>query len=150
MLDRVARIAITLSGSLGATGKGHGSDKAILLGLLGEEPDTVDVDAIAALVQRVRDTGRLRVLGTREIPFAERGDLAFNHRDTLPMHSNGMRFVSTDENGGVLADATYYSVGGGFVVADDPQSAGKRIVPDLTPASAMRPAKNTSLAGTRC
>src|SRR5688572_7226740 len=133
VLPRVVRIMVTLYGSLGATGKGHGSDKAILLGLLGEEPDTVDVDAIASLVQRVRESGRLRVLGTREIAFGERTDLVFNHRDTLPLHSNGMRFVATDANGGELAGGTYYSVGGGFVVADDPQSAGKRIVPDLTP-----------------
>ncbi len=133
VLERVARIAVTLYGSLGATGKGHGSDKAILLGLLGEEPDTVDVDAIASLVQRVRETGRLRVLGAHDIAFTERTDLVFNHRDTLPLHSNGMRFVATDANGGELAGGTYYSVGGGFVVADDPQSASKRIVPDLTP-----------------
>jgi L-serine dehydratase len=133
VLERVARISVTLYGSLGATGKGHGSDKAILLGLLGEQPDTVDVDAIPSLVQRVRETGRLRVLDANDIAFAERTDLVFNHHDALPLHSNGMRFVAAGADGGELDAATYYSVGGGFVVADDPQSAGKRIVPDLTP-----------------
>ncbi len=131
VLERVTRIEVTLYGSLGATGKGHGSDKAILLGLLGEEPDRVDVNAIASLVQRVRETGRLRVLGGHDIAFAERTDLAFNHHDTLPLHSNGMRFVATAADGSGLADGTYYSVGGGFVVADGPDS--RRIVPDLTP-----------------
>ncbi len=130
-LERVARIAVTLYGSLGATGKGHGSDKAIVLGLMGHEPDSVDVDAIAQLVQQVRETGRLRLLGVHEIAFAERDDLVFNHRDSLPLHSNGMRFAALDAEAGEIATGTYYSVGGGFVVADDGDS--RRIVPDLTP-----------------
>ena len=135
VLERTARIAVSLYGSLGATGEGHGSDKAILLGLLGEEPDTVDVDAIASLVQRVRESGRLRVLGTQDISFGERTDLVFNHHDTLPLHSNGMRFTAMDASGAQLLEGTYYSVGGGFVVSDEPAAgggAGKRIVPDLT------------------
>src|SRR5262245_14191302 len=139
LLERVARITVTLYGSLGATGKGHGSDKAILLGLSGHEPDSVDVDAIAGMVERIRATQRLAVFGEHEIGFQERADLTFNHKDTLPLHSNGMRFTAFDADGAELVAATYYSVGGGFVVSDAPVAPGnpsgteKRIVPDLTP-----------------
>ncbi len=136
LLARVARVSVTLYGSLGATGKGHGTDKAILLGLSGHEPDTVDVDAIAGTVDSIRTSQKLPLLGEREIGFDERRDITFNHRDTLPLHSNGMRFVATDAAGAELVTGTYYSVGGGFVVSDEPQPGGgteKRIVPDLTP-----------------
>jgi len=160
LLARVARVSVTLYGSLGATGKGHGSDKAILLGLMGHEPDTVDVNAIGSIVEAVRTAQKLALLGEREIAFDERRDLAFNHRDTLPLHSNGMRFVATDAAGADLASGTYYSVGGGFVVSDEPQPGGgseKRIVPDLTPLPlpfrtgdellALCARENTSIAG---
>jgi L-serine dehydratase len=136
LLPRTARVSVTLYGSLGATGKGHGSDKAILLGLSGHEPDTVDVDAIAGLVEKIRGAQQLSLLGEREIGFNERADLVFNHKDTLPLHSNGMRFVAADAGGAELVTGTYYSVGGGFVVSDEPAPDGgteKRIVPDLTP-----------------
>ena len=97
LLERVARISVTLYGSLGATGKGHGSDKAILLGLSGHEPDTVDVDAIAGIVERIRTTHEAAAARrARASPFDERADLTFNHKDTLPLHSNGMRFVGLD------------------------------------------------------
>ena len=136
LLARVARVSVTLYGSLGATGKGHGSDKAILLGLSGYEPDTVDVDAVAGMVEAIRASRRLSLLGERAIGFDDRADLVFNHKDTLPLHSNGMRFVASDAAGTDLATGTYYSVGGGFVVSDEPRAGGgteKRIVPDLTP-----------------
>jgi L-serine dehydratase len=135
LLDRVSGIQVMLYGSLGATGKGHGSDKAILLGLMGHEPDSVDVDAIAGIVERVRGKHELEVLGVRAIAFEEKRDLVFNHKDTLPLHSNGMRFVALGDGGAELANAIYYSVGGGFVVADAPAESGgttRAIVPDLT------------------
>ena len=135
LLGRVARIAVTLYGSLGATGKGHGTDKAILLGLSGHEPDSVDVDAIAGIVDKARATHTLSLLSSHAIPFDERTDLVFNHRDTLPLHSNGMRFTAFADGGAELTTGTYYSVGGGFVVSDEPAPGGgteKRIVPDLT------------------
>jgi len=135
LLTRVARISVTLYGSLGATGKGHGSDKAILLGLGGHEPDTVDVNAIAGMVERIRSSGRLELTGGHGIGFNERADLVFDHKNTLPLHSNGMRFMAFDAAGAELAAGTYYSVGGGFVVSDEPAAGGgteKRIVPDLT------------------
>jgi L-serine dehydratase len=96
----------------------------------------VDVDAIAGSVATIRESQRLSLLGTREIGFTERADLVFNHKETLPLHSNGMRFTAFDAGGTELAVGTYYSVGGGFVVSDEPQPGGgteKRIVPDLTP-----------------
>jgi len=135
LLSRVARISVMLYGSLGATGKGHGSDKAILLGLEGHEPDSVDVDAIAAMVERIRSSRELSVLGTQLIGFDEKRDLMFNHKDTLPLHSNGMVFTAFAGDGSELLAGTYYSVGGGFVVSDEPAPGGgteKRIVPDLT------------------
>jgi L-serine dehydratase len=135
LVARVARISAELYGSLGATGKGHGSDKAILLGLSGHEPDTVDVEAIAGIVERIRTSHELRLSGAHTLPFDEKRDLTFNHRETLPLHSNGMRFTAFAEGGEQLLRGTYYSVGGGFVVADEPAAGGgteKRIVPDLT------------------
>jgi len=133
--EHVTRVSVTLYGSLGATGKGHGTDKAILLGLSGHEPDTIDVEAIAGIVDRIRTSGELQPPGVRALKFDERRDLRFNHDDTLPLHSNGMLFKAFDESGAELATGTYYSVGGGFVVADEPAPGGgttKRIVPDLT------------------
>jgi L-serine dehydratase len=135
LLERVARISVTLYGSLGATGKGHGTDKAILLGLSGHEPDTVDVEAIAGIIERIRTSGELQVGGDHALRFDERRDLTFNHRDTLPLHSNGMLFAAYSADGAGLTTGTYYSVGGGFVVSDEPAADGgtaKRIVADAT------------------
>jgi len=135
LAPRVARISVTLYGSLGATGKGHGTDKAILLGLSGHEPDTVDVNAIAGIVQHIRDSGRLKLSGGHEVALDERRDLAFNHHDTLPLHSNGMLFAAYGEDGAGLTTGTYYSVGGGFVVSETEAAEGgttKTIVPDTT------------------
>jgi L-serine dehydratase len=132
----VARVSVTLYGSLGATGKGHGTDKAILLGLSGHEPDTVDVEAIAGIVHRIRESGRLQLAGGHEVAFEEKRDLTFNHHDTLPLHSNGMLFAAFAADGTGLTTATYYSVGGGFVVSESETAEGgttKRIVPDTTP-----------------
>ncbi len=94
LLPRATRVQSQLYGSLGATGKGHGSDKAVMLGLSGHEPDTVDVDRVPQLLARMRAQGRLALLGQREIAFAEKDDLKFHRRETLPFHANGMRFVA--------------------------------------------------------
>jgi L-serine dehydratase len=134
LLTRVDRVRAELYGSLGATGKGHGSDKAVLLGLEGEEPDQVDVDAIDARLAAIRRERRLNLGGTRPIAFDPRGDLAFLLR-ALPFHANGMRFIAFDGGGTELASRTYYSVGGGFVVSEElaaDGSAQKRIAPDTT------------------
>jgi L-serine dehydratase len=135
VLERTARVQSQLYGSLGATGKGHGSDKAVLLGLAGHEPDTVDVDAVPALLAAMRHEGRLLLLGRHGIAFHEREDLKFHRRESLPFHANGMRFIAFDAAGAELANRVYYSVGGGFVVSDEVAADGRRqkvIAPDTT------------------
>ena len=134
-LAATARVCAQLYGSLGATGKGHGSDKAVLLGLHGFEPDTVEVEGIAAQVSRIRDTKRLRLLGAHEVAFVEKTDLIFYRRETLPFHANGMRFSAFDASAAELLTRVYYSVGGGFVVSDEVAHDGskqKAIAPDTT------------------
>ena len=88
---RTTRVKAELYGSLGATGKGHGSDKAVLLGLAGHEPDSVDVDRIPALLRAIRDEGRLALAQGPSVAFDERNDLVFHRRESLPFHANGMR-----------------------------------------------------------
>ncbi len=134
-LPQVARLSADLYGSLGATGKGHGSDRAVLLGLAGHEPDRVDVDAIPALVAAIRNGRRLSLAGLHEIGFDERSDLRLHRRETLPLHPNGMRFTAFDAAGGVIDQRVYYSVGGGFVISADAAVDGGRhvaIAPDTT------------------
>jgi L-serine dehydratase len=133
LIDRVRRVQADLYGSLGATGKGHGSDKAVLLGLAGHEPDSVDADAIAGYLEAIRAPGQLKLLGEQTIAFDEKADLLFHRRETLPFHTNGMRFSAFDANGAELATRTYYSVGGGFVVGEELAADGskqKKVVPD--------------------
>jgi L-serine dehydratase len=115
VLDQVTGVRMELFGSLGFTGKGHGSDKAILLGLEGEDPATVDVDAINPRVAAIGDTHRLRILGTHEIACDPATALVFHRRDKLPLHANGMRFTALHGDS-VLVEKIFYSVGGGFVV----------------------------------
>jgi L-serine dehydratase len=134
LLEQTVRVRTQLYGSLGATGKGHGSDKAVLLGLAGHEPDTVDVEAIPALLELIRGDGRLVLHGGRAIGFDDKADLVFHRRETLPFHANGMRFEAFDAAGHELADRAYYSVGGGFVVSDEVAADGSRhkvIAPDV-------------------
>lgn len=134
-LAATTRVLAQLYGSLGATGKGHGSDKAVLLGLLGHEPDLVEVESIPQMLAQVRTSGRLALLGRRPVAFAEKTDLKFHRRETLPFHANGMRFTAFDAAGRELHSRAYYSVGGGFVVSDEVAADGQRhkaIAPDTT------------------
>ena len=134
LLDRVAQVQIELYGSLGATGKGHGSDKAVILGLEGEEPATVDIDSIPDRLAQIRETASLKLAGVRPVRFVDREDLHF-YTKALPFHANGMRFVALDATRNELSARTYYSVGGGFVVSEEVAadgSAQKRIAPDTT------------------
>src|SRR3989475_1838459 len=135
MLNATQRVKSELYGSLGATGKGHGSDKAVLLGLAGHEPDTVDVEAVPGLLEAMRGSGRMKLLGEHEVAFDEKNDLLFLRRETLPFHANGMRFTAYDASGAELQNRVYYSVGGGFVVSDEVAADGtkqKVIAPDTT------------------
>jgi L-serine dehydratase len=134
LLDQVARVQVVLYGSLGATGKGHGSDKAVLLGLAGHEPDTVDVEHIPDLLAGIR-AGELKLIGQHAVAFDEARDLVFKRRETLPFHANGMRCIAFDAEGNELANRIYYSVGGGFVVSDEVAADGSKqkvIAPDTT------------------
>ena len=123
LIERVAAVRVELYGSLGATGKGHGSDKAVLLGLEGEEPATVEVDAVPARLAAIREARQLRLLGERAIRFVEKEHLLFFTR-ALPFHANGLRFIGLDAAGHELTARTYYSVGGGFVVSEELASDG--------------------------
>ena len=131
LLKRVHAIKAELYGSLGATGKGHGSDKAVLLGLEGDAPDTVDTESVDARLSALRETRRLRLLGAHEIEFREKEHLIMHRRESLPFHPNGMRFTAFDAGGGALSVKVYYSVGGGFVV-DEEAAGADRIVADRT------------------
>lgn len=115
----VARVRAELYGSLALTGKGHATDRAILLGLSGERPANMDPDAAERTVARIRETGRLMLGGRREIGFDEPGDLLFHQRERLPHHSNGMRFTALDVAGTPIAEKVYYSVGGGAILGED-------------------------------
>ncbi len=131
-LDRTARLRVDLFGSLGHTGRGHGTDRAVLLGLEGQLPDQIDPDHIGPRMDEIGRTGRLKLAGSQEIPIDLRKDLIFHKRQTLPFHPNGMRFSAFDADETLLLARDYYSVGGGFVVNSD-DAAADRIMPDSTP-----------------
>ena len=131
-LGECARIRVELFGSLALTGRGHGSDKAILMGLEGHWPNEINPDLIPASLERIRGGRELMLLGRHRIAFDEKSDLVFNKRQKLPFHSNGMRFTAFAADGRQLAVREYYSVGGGFVVNQD-EAAEDRIVADTTP-----------------
>ena len=133
LLAQVGRIQAELYGSLGATGAGHGSPKAIILGLEGERPDHVDVESIEGRVARVREEGVLSLGGYQRIGFSYRDDLVMHRSESLEHHANGMRFSACDAGGKVLARQVFYSVGGGFVIDEATAGAENPIVEDATP-----------------
>ena len=116
LLPQVESVRVELYGSLGATGKGHGTDKGVMLGLLGQAPDTVDPTAIAGLLQTVRSTKSLSILGHFPVPFIEKEHILFYRREAMAEHPNGMKFHAFDAGGSTLRESRYLSVGGGFVV----------------------------------
>ena len=130
-LDACVRIKADLYGSLALTGKGHGSDKAVLLGLEGQWPHLIDPDQIEPMLARIRKDKLLQIAPNKMIRFDEKSDLVFNKRQKLPFHSNGMRFTAYGQDGNELASREYYSVGGGFVVNHD-EAAKDRITADTT------------------
>jgi len=120
----VAAVRVGLYGSLGHTGKGHGTDVAIMLGLEGEEPDRVDVDAVPARVARIEREHALKLHRGAMIAFDPKEHLHFHRRERLPLHSNGMRFRAEDARGEVIHERIYYSVGGGFIVTPEGVAEG--------------------------
>jgi len=132
LLGATRQIAVRLYGSLAFTGVGHGTDRAVLAGLEGAQPESVDPDSIEPGIARIRQSGRIRLLGEHEIAFDEPMQLLFMRHEQLPRHSNGMRFTALDATGKVLREEEYYSVGGGFVVRGDEEEAqgtGARAAP---------------------
>ncbi|RZA31273.1 MAG: L-serine ammonia-lyase, partial [Lysobacteraceae bacterium] len=130
-LQDVARIRAEVFGSLALTGRGHGTDKAVLMGLEGHYPNEIDPDIIPATLARIRGDRKLLLAGGHEVAFDEKRDLVMNKRQKLPYHTNGMRFTAFDADDQVIATRDYYSVGGGFVVNQD-DAASDRIVADST------------------
>lgn len=131
-LQDVARIRAEVFGSLALTGRGHGTDKAVLMGLEGHLPNEIDPDIIPDALIRIRGEKRILLAGTHPVAFDEKRDLVMNKRQKLPYHTNGMRFSAFDGNDELIATRDYYSVGGGFVVNQD-EAAEDRIVADTTP-----------------
>ena len=126
-VTEVAGIFVTLYGSLAHTGKGHGTDTAIVLGLLGLEPESVDPDAVPGILHGVREARRLELAGGAAIAFDPASDITFEYGDELPRHTNGMRFVARSASGSVVADEIYYSLGGGFIArGDEPEAVAER------------------------
>lgn len=122
-LESVVRVQSVMYGSLGATGKGHGTDTAILLGLSGHDPETVDVDAVPSIMKNVHSRRMLQLGGSHPIAWDESLDLVLDGVRVLPFHTNGMHFSAYDSSGEILLEKTYYSVGGGFVVDEDQAAA---------------------------
>ncbi len=118
----VARLAVDLFGSLALTGKGHGTDRAVILGLLGHHPSSLDPDAIPMLLERVAERRTLALPGSRSVAFEPDLDIAFLKRETLPRHPNAMRFRASGPS--LDFSRTYYSVGGGFIVGDHDEASG--------------------------
>ncbi|MGW4421240.1 L-serine ammonia-lyase [Streptosporangium sp. NPDC004631] len=131
LLDKTARVEVILYGSLGLTGKGHGSDKAVLFGLSGEKPELIDVDTVEERLAAIRASGTISLYGSHEIPFVVGEHLVFERKISLPHHPNGMRFSAFSEAGDLIREKVYYSVGGGFVV-DENATGADRIKPDDT------------------
>ncbi len=132
LFDTVHRVSARLHGSLAFTGKGHASDVAILLGLCGEKPDTIEPDAVAGIIEEIRSSGML-TLGTEKIvSFVESRDLVFDYEVTLPDHSNGMCLYAYDARDDCIHQSIYYSIGGGFVASEEEMSADRvEAVPEI-------------------
>jgi len=124
VLERTTQVSAQLYGSLALTGRGHCTDRAVLLGLEGLAPDTIDPAVIEPTLRRIRTQGRIRLAGRHEIGFDEALNLLFHFDQVLPGHSNGMRFTAQDAGDAVLASEEYYSIGGGFIVQAGAESGG--------------------------
>ena len=136
ILSQIARVRVGLYGSLAHTGRGHSTDNAVLLGLLGELPDEVDCNAIPHLLHTIRTSNTIALLGQHTVAFNEPQDLLFHYEELLPLHSNGMLFTAWNASGAVIAERRLYSIGGGFVVDEDEHFVGS---PKFTEASVPYP-----------
>jgi L-serine dehydratase len=135
LLRIVNRVQAELYGSLALTGKGHGTDRAILLGLCGEVPDQIDPNSVDPRLAAIRKSQSLELGGIRAIHFDEASDLQFHKDQTLTAHSNGMRFRAFDEAGAEMAQQVYYSIGGGFILREGEIGASRPLPPVPYPFS---------------
>jgi len=126
-LSRTVRVETALYASLALTGRGHATDRAVILGLSGFEPRSLDPDTADALVAEVRAAGRLKLGGQHEVAFDEARDLLWEGRTRLPQHPNALRFTAFDGGGHTIAERTYFSIGGGFVRDED--EIGQNVAP---------------------
>jgi L-serine dehydratase len=133
LLTQTHRIKAELFGSLAFTGRGHGTDHAVLLGLEGNLPDMINPDIIQPRAQEITQQNQINLAGTHQIPFHVASDLVFNFKDLLPAHTNGLRFTAYDKNDAELSSQIYYSIGGGFIIdehqATHPQATAELPVP---------------------
>ena len=128
LLEKTAKVTVDLFGSLALTGIGHGTDRAILLGLLGEAPDAVDPATVDAKIAAIRSTNSIALVSRKTIPFTEAEDLNFRRNQMYPnagviSHPNGMRFTAFDNAGAIVAQEVFYSIGGGFIVSEAERTA---------------------------
>ncbi|NOH95684.1 L-serine ammonia-lyase [Vibrio sp. 99-70-13A1] len=124
-LDKVTRVQVDLYGSLSLTGKGHHTDRATILGLLGNKPDTIKISSANLAMKKAVEDQRLALSGTNDIPFNVDTDMLF-HTSNLPLHENGMTISAFDAQGKLLGMETYYSIGGGFIATADELENGKK------------------------
>lgn len=135
LLERVHRVQIELYGSLALTGLGHGTDRAVLLGLSGEIPDQVAPESVEPLLASIRSSETLPLLKIKSIPFHEAQDLLFHKNQTLAQHSNGVRFSAFHESGAELANQVYFSIGGGFILREGESASSRTVAPVPYPFS---------------
>jgi L-serine dehydratase len=133
LLDRVTRVRTELYGSLALTGLGHGTDRAILLGLSGEDPSTIDPESIEPKLQQIRSSHQLSLAGLKQISFGEEADLLFHSDRMFPegaqtQHPNGVRFTAFDAEERILASEVFFSIGGGFIVSDAEGASGSSVI----------------------
>ncbi|MCF6319584.1 MAG: L-serine ammonia-lyase, partial [Proteobacteria bacterium] len=131
LINATVMIKSDLYGSLGHTGKGHGTDKAVILGLSGYQPDKIEPELIDEILDKVNQSKAINVSKHHSIIFDYKKHLKFHKRKTLPLHSNGMRFVAFDKDGNELLSKDFYSVGGGFIISHN-KLAQKEIIEDST------------------
>lgn len=117
-IAEVTRVQVDLYGSLSLTGIGHHTDRATILGLLGNKPDTIKITSANQAMRHAVDSGEMDLAGTKNIAFNYQTDMLF-HKDNLPLHENGMMITAFDQSGNVIVDETYYSIGGGFIATAD-------------------------------
>ncbi len=142
VLARIAEVRVELYGSLALTGRGHGTDRAVLLGLSGEEAATIDPASIESRLAEIRSSGQLPILGNHPVPFREADHLIFHRDQMVPpgavtQHPNGVRFTAFDTSGNVLMTRTYFSIGGGFIVADGEEESPKAATAAVSSAAPL-------------